>query len=207
MTTTRPAALTGNTAASTNVQVAKVKYAPGTPPWARIAAHAVPFVVLPSSVWRLLMTAGLAGVGHPQSPNYRSQPSDYLYVLLLSVVGEGFALLTLGLVKPWGEVVPRWIPLLGGRRVPIKAAVIPATAGALLLLLIAAYFFLDPIFFHVHFTPSTGDRGTPTSHLEVHGWSRTLFAACYLPLLAWPGLVGAVTCAYHRRRTAEGELT
>lgn len=182
---------------------AKPKYVLGTPRWAQLAAHAVPWVVLPSSIWRILMTAGLAGVDS-QNPNYHSQLSDYLYVLLLSVVGESFALLTLGLVKPWGEVFPRWMPFLGGRRVPIKAAVIPATVGAALIVLLAAYFFLNPIFFHIHFTPSTGDRGTPDSHLQVSGWSQVLFVTCYLPLLAWPMLVGALTHAYYRRRTAEG---
>lgn len=184
---------------------AKPKYVPGTPRWAQLAAHAVPLVVLPSSIWRLLMTAGVAGVDYSANPGYRSQLSDYLYVLLLSAVSEGLALLTLGLVKPWGEVFPRWIPLLGGRRVAIKAAVIPATIGATLLLLLAAYFFLDPILFHIHFTPSIGDKGTATSHLEVSGWSQVLFVACYLPLIAWPVLVGAVTHAYYRRRaTTEG---
>ncbi|MFF0628748.1 hypothetical protein [Streptomyces sp. NPDC004296] len=182
----------------------KPKYVPGTPRWAQLAAHAVPLVVLPSSIWRLLMTAGAAGVDHSTNPGYRSQLSDYLYVLLLSAVCEGLAL-ALGLVKPWGEAFPRWIPLLGGRRVPIKAAVIPATVGATLLVLLAAYFFLDPILFHIHFTPSIGDKGTATSHLEVSGWSQVLFVACYLPLMAWPMLVGAVTHAYYRRRaTTEG---
>lgn len=183
---------------------AKPKYVPGTPRWARLAAHAVPVVVLPSSIWRILMTAGLAGVGHAQDPNYHSRLADYLYVLVLSVIGEGFALLTLGLVKPWGEVFPQWLPFLGARRVPVKAAVVPATVGAALIVLLAAYFFLDPILFHIHFTPTIGAKGTPDSHLQVRGWSQLLFVACYLPLLAWPILVGAVTHAYYRRRTRAG---
>jgi len=40
-----------------------------------------------------------------------------------AVVG---AILTLGLVQRWGEVFPRWMPGLRGRRVPIRLAVIPA---------------------------------------------------------------------------------
>ncbi|MCF2434810.1 hypothetical protein LV779_08895 [Streptomyces thinghirensis] len=36
-------------------------------------------------------------------------------------MSEALALLTLGLVRPWGEVVPRRVPLLGGRPVPVMA--------------------------------------------------------------------------------------
>ncbi|AYY15081.1 hypothetical protein EF847_22665 [Actinobacteria bacterium YIM 96077] len=37
------------------------------------------------------------------------------------------SILTLGLVQRWGEVFPRWIPGLRGRRVPVMLAVIPAS--------------------------------------------------------------------------------
>jgi len=47
-----------------------------------------------------------------------------------AVVGAG---LTLGLVQRWGEVFPRWMPLVGGRRVPPALATVPATAVALLI--------------------------------------------------------------------------
>jgi hypothetical protein len=33
--------------------------------------------------------------------------------------------LTLGLIRPWGEVFPRWMPGLAGRRVPIATAAVP----------------------------------------------------------------------------------
>ncbi|GAA2842698.1 hypothetical protein GCM10010505_77190 [Kitasatospora aburaviensis] len=36
---------------------------------------------------------------------------------------EGLTLLTLGLVRPWGEVTPRWIPLIGGKLLPIHLGV------------------------------------------------------------------------------------
>ena len=42
--------------------------------------------------------------------------------------------LTLGLIRPWGEIFPRWVPGLAGRRVPIAAAAVPGgfVAGALI---------------------------------------------------------------------------
>jgi hypothetical protein len=50
------------------------------------------------------------------------------YSLPLSAVGG--ALLTLGLSMRWGEVFPRWLPYLGGRRVPVTLAVVPATVAS-----------------------------------------------------------------------------
>ena len=41
------------------------------------------------------------------------------------------ALLTLGLVQRWGEVFPRWLPIVGNRPVPIWLAVVPASAVAI----------------------------------------------------------------------------
>ncbi|MGC0249611.1 hypothetical protein [Pseudactinotalea sp. Z1748] len=44
------------------------------------------------------------------------------------------AVLTLGLVQRWGEVVPRWVPGLAGRPVPVALAVVPASLVALIIL-------------------------------------------------------------------------
>ncbi|ACQ80075.1 hypothetical protein Bcav_1819 [Beutenbergia cavernae DSM 12333] len=54
-----------------------------------------------------------------------------LGLALASVVG---AVLTWGLIRPWGERFPRWVPGLAGRRVPPDLAVIPALAVAALIL-------------------------------------------------------------------------
>lgn len=42
--------------------------------------------------------------------------------------------LTLGLIRPWGEVFPRWMPGLAGRRVPIAAAAVPGGLIAVTLI-------------------------------------------------------------------------
>lgn len=44
----------------------------------------------------------------------------------LATVATGGAVLTLGLIQPWGEVFPTWIPFLAGRRVPLSLAIVPA---------------------------------------------------------------------------------
>lgn len=45
----------------------------------------------------------------------------------------GGAVLTLGLIQRWGEVFPRWLPGLAGRRVPPSLAIVPASVVALLV--------------------------------------------------------------------------
>lgn len=42
------------------------------------------------------------------------------------------AVLTIGLVQRWGEVFPRWFPVIGGRAVPIGLATVPASIVAAL---------------------------------------------------------------------------
>ena len=54
--------------------------------------------------------------------------------LFLATFGLVGALLMLGLVQRWGEVFPRWMIVLAGRRVPIALAVIPASLVSVLLI-------------------------------------------------------------------------
>ncbi|GII78465.1 hypothetical protein Sru01_34470 [Sphaerisporangium rufum] len=173
--------------------------AAGSPPpprWAVLAAHAVPLCVLPSSLWRLgVLLAGPDGWYHTQQQDLEA----VLYMVALSVVSEGFALLTLGLVRPWGEVVPGWVPLLGGRRIPTAAAVVPAALGATAIYGLYAWMPLNAYVFQVRFEPTFGPAdGPPFPESGPEFW---LAVVCYLPLLAWAPLLTAVTVAYYRRRT------
>ena len=114
--------------------------AAGVPRWARVAAYAVPLTVLPSSAWRIAactfhapivrgdVVSDVTSSGVPGVPLW-------LYVILLSIVSELLAFTAVGLVSTWGEVFPRWIPVLRGRRVPTLGAVVPAALGAAVLTL------------------------------------------------------------------------
>lgn len=53
-------------------------------------------------------------------------------LLLSSGAWLGFVL-TLGLIRPWGEVFPRWVPRLAGREVPVAAAAVPGGLVAAVL--------------------------------------------------------------------------
>jgi hypothetical protein len=53
-----------------------------------------------------------------------------LFLATFILVG---AVLMLGLVQRWGEVFPRWMIGLAGRRVPIALAVVPASLASVLV--------------------------------------------------------------------------
>ncbi|WP_067186386.1 hypothetical protein [Microtetraspora niveoalba] len=159
---------------------------PPPPRWAVVAAHTVPLLALPSGLWRVALVAGV-----PIGFNGQVPPGETAYILALSVVSELAALMTLGLVRPWGEVAPRWIPLIGGRRVRPAAAIVPACVGAALIALICAWALRG------QFQGMLADEMTTAGH--------ALLIACYLPLLGWSPLLLAVTYSYwrrHRRATA-----
>jgi hypothetical protein len=95
-----------------------------------------------------------------------------------AVVG---AILTLGLIQRWGEVFPRWMIGLAGRRVPIKLALIPAA-------------YVAPI------VVSAGlGIATSSALWHVPGYSKTLVVTHMLwPL--WGVALAFAAYAYHLRR-------
>lgn len=160
-----------------------LKALPDVPRWTVLAAHAVPLLTLPSALWRLALAAGL-----PVTDLSVRNGWEALYIVTLAVVSEALALLTLGLVRPWGEVVPRWIPLLGGRRVAPLAATVPAVLGGVALVGVIGF---------ASYSYATGGG----SEVTASAAQSALLVVCYVPLLAWPPLLIAVAVAYYRRRT------
>jgi hypothetical protein len=154
--------------------------------WAVVAAHLVALVTLPSGLWRLALVAGFSLGLRVDGVPVEVHGWEACGIAGLSVISEAVALLTLGLVQPWGERVPSWIPLIGGRRVAPFAAIVPAALGAVALAVIWAWAFR-------HF-PDLGSIGYSSG-----GW-QVLLVVCYLPLLLWAPLLGLVTYAYYRRR-------
>jgi len=108
----------------------------------------------------------------------------------LATLAVGGAMLTLGLVQRWGEVFPRWVPFLGGKRVPIPLAVVPASLVAVLVTTAGLMF--------VRLT-LTGKLGAILGEgvLSARNW------AALAPELLWPlwgGALGVATLAYYYRR-------
>ncbi|HEU0041734.1 MAG TPA: hypothetical protein VFQ15_05230 [Jiangellaceae bacterium] len=95
--------------------------------------------------------------------------------------------LTLGLVKRWGEVFPRWMPRIGGRAVPVGLAVVPAT-------------FVSVIVFNGGTSMIIASSGDGVLALDAENW------AALGPVLLWPvwGIaLGAATLAYYLRRRGQ----
>lgn len=161
---------------------------PPPPRWAVLAAHLTALVVLPSGLWRIALV-----LGHPAGYTEAGfEPftgvDDKVWMLTLSVVSELVALLTIGLVRPWGEVVPRWIPLIGGRRVRPLAAVVPAALGAAGLTLMWAavpFWWTYP-------------------HADLTTTGNLVVGILYQPLFLWGPLTAAVTVSYYRRHRVRG---
>jgi hypothetical protein len=158
------------------------------PRWAVRVAHIIPLLTLPSGLWRVALALGFtAGMTQDGYDRLMGGPGAVPYVLGLSVVSEVLALLSLGLVRSWGVKPPRWVPVVGGRRMRPWAVALTAGTGAAGLValwtpLVAAWWPYAP-----------GGGMTETGHLVIG-----LF---YLPLVAWGPLLALLTVAYYRRHT------
>jgi hypothetical protein len=150
--------------------------------------------VLPSGLWRIAMGLRIP-VGFSESGlrEFDIPGWGVPYVFGLSLVAESLALLTLGLVRGWGEVAPRWLPLIGGRRIPTLAAVIPAALGAIAVTTITITATLG--WAHAGDTMPPGSFEPDPDHVYA-----IVMTLCYAPLLAWGPLLGAVTVQYYLRR-------
>ncbi|MFK0265902.1 hypothetical protein ACIQU1_31890 [Streptomyces angustmyceticus] len=154
---------------------------------ARLAASAP----LPSGLWRIVAALGIpvGFTGDEAMATVTFGSGFSLYMIALTLFAEGLGLLTLGLVQRWGEVFPRWIALLGGRRVPTAVAVVPAGLGATVL---TAFGVLGALGWN-----APDAMGHPDAPDGVAYWVMT---ACYLPLTAWGPLLAVVTGHYWLRR-------
>lgn len=147
--------------------------------WAIVAA------VIPA----LYAATRLAWVaGYPfgmQADDYDAMVADGMLAAAFGLAAFALvgSVLTLGLFQRWGEVFPRWMVGLAGRRVPVMLAVVPATLVAVAV--VPASITLLAI-------------GPDQLRAEAaESWG------ALAPMLLWPlwgPALGAATYAYHLRR-------
>ncbi|WP_326659488.1 hypothetical protein [Streptomyces sp. NBC_00385] len=81
--------------------------ASSAPRWTVRSAHLAALVVLPAGLWRIALVLGFpAGYTAEGFAGFET-PGAKVWMLFLSAATELPALLTIGLVRPWGEVLPR----------------------------------------------------------------------------------------------------
>lgn len=102
--------------------------------WGRIAV----VVAMVAPVFYALTRFGWAlGIPLGMSEEYLRQGQEsgmWIGGLTLATFCLVGALFMLGLVQRWGEVFPRWVIALAGRRVPIALAMVPAALASVLLI-------------------------------------------------------------------------
>ena len=106
----------------------------------------------------------------------------------LAVSASLGAWLTCGLVRPWGEVFPRWLPGLRGKRVPIRLAVVPGLLVAVMVATAAKDLF-----------QSLGDGGLNV----IVDWPLVTLPGLLWPL--WAVALAMATANYGIRRTLTQE--
>ncbi|AKU14635.1 hypothetical protein [Luteipulveratus mongoliensis] len=159
---------------------------PPAPRWIVRLAHISALSPVLSSLWRLPLMFGVSmGMDHEFMDEMMSHPFlvRAAYLVGLGVLSDGLAFLAIGLVRPWGEVFPRWLPLIGGRAVPVGFAATAALLGGLGATLFGA----------------TVAFGMP-SNMTWDAWG-VLMYGCYAPLALWGPTLLVVTADYVRRRT------
>ncbi|KUJ67300.1 hypothetical protein ACZ90_29975 [Streptomyces albus subsp. albus] len=160
---------------------------PNVPRWARIAATGAALTNVPSALWRTALAVGVpVGLGQSEYDTMDVPGQGTFFLIGISVLSEIFAVLALGLVRGWGEIWPRWVPFLRGRRVPVLLATALAGFGTLATTVYGVLFVYTT--FH--------------AHMEATNWGIWLLNAVYAPLLLWGPLLGLATVHYYRRRTA-----
>ena len=102
----------------------------------------------------------------------------------LATVGVVGALLTLGLVQQWGEIFPRWMLGLAGKRVPMWLAVVPAVCVSVIVTSAGLSFW----------------RTFFSGPIPADSWT-TLGPVLLWPL--WGVALAAATLAYYLRRRGQ----
>jgi hypothetical protein len=149
--------------------------------WGRWAAYVAAAIPVTYAVTRFAWVAGIAlGLSETTLRDLRDSGGVWAGAGLgaFAVVG---AVLTLGLTQRWGEVFPRWMVGLAGRRVPVGLAVAPATFVTIAVAAAGISAVSTPRF------------------LELAGELNS----AVLPLMLWPlwaVALGAATLAYYLRR-------
>ncbi|MGG0656933.1 hypothetical protein [Rummeliibacillus pycnus] len=162
--------------------------------WITLIAALAP---LPYAVTRFAWALGIPLGVEPQflEESVKMNPMATLTEWVFGGLCVGGGLLTIGLIQKWGEVFPRWVPFIGGKRVPVLMAVIPASIVAIALT--AAGFIFTFGFFAIKFQVVPAE-GIILS--EIEGTIGPM-----LSWMPWGVALGLAAISYYYRRRGKCE--
>ncbi|MFI6596915.1 hypothetical protein ACIBHX_11710 [Nonomuraea sp. NPDC050536] len=150
--------------------------------WAVTIAVATPVLYCATRwSWALGIPLGVSRDFLEQSA--KESPGIWMAGAYLASFGALGGLLTLGLTQRWGEIFPRWIPGLRGRRVPPLLAIIPAGFVSVIITVAGL----------------TYVRLALSGRWSWDSWG-AWFPECFWPI--WGAALAAAALAYHLRRRA-----
>jgi hypothetical protein len=122
-------------------------------------------------------------------------PSTRLWGLLLGGAALLGGVLTIGLIRPWGERFPRWVPGAAGRPVPIAVAAVPGGLVAAVVTSAAL-----PMIMLLSVEPTEAGPGGMTA-------TERLLALLLFPCWIWGPLLGLAVWGYVGHRRGCGSLS
>jgi hypothetical protein len=161
--------------------------------WGKAATYAAFLLPLPYGITRLAWALGLPlGIDQDLSGDPLTARIGEAGLATLAIGG---GTVTLGLIRPWGEIWPRWVPFLAGQRVPVA---LPTILGGVAALAITVG---GLAFVRLAIIGALGLAPEPAEPPAYTGW------ATWAPGWLWPfwGIALAVaTIAYYHRRHDQG---
>lgn len=150
--------------------------------WATYIAVVIPLIYsITRYAWALGIPLGISADLFKQGQAYNT----WIAGSGLATVAVCGSILTLGLIKPWGEVFPGWMLGFAGKKVPPALAIIPATVIAIIITSAGINFSWSLL------------SGDLSQFAGSENW------AAEAPVLFWPfwGIsLGIATLAYYYRR-------
>jgi len=153
----------------------------GIPRWGRVVTIAAAVCPLPYACLRLLWLT-------PWALDLRAdmdRAEVRMQGAFLGVAALVGCLLTFGLISRWGEIFPRWLPIVGGHPVPALLAVVPGTLVAAAATMAGPGLLLSSI----------------DSNGAGDGLAGVALTLLIFPFPIWGPLLGAAVLAYHLRRS------
>lgn len=159
--------------------------------WGRVATYTAFLMPVPYGITRLAWALGIP-LGIDQDPS--AVPVGMrIGEAVLAFLAIGGGVLTIGLIRPWGEIWPRWVPFLAGKRVPVG---LPTVIGGVVatVVMVGAFSFV-----RINVMGELGMLPVSEESPTITGW------AAGAPGWLWPAwalALGVATAAYYYRRRA-----